>query len=402
MNALYVYDGHWPHNATRVSKQIDSLIARGHNVTILSRGSAGRPAHETDGRLTVSRLPTMRWRAADRLVSYPVFVNPVWIQQIRNNVRTSRADCIIVRDLPLAPAALFVGARLGLPVHYDMAEVYPVALHTMLPHESSIPLRIVRATHTAEAVERWVVHRATTTFVVSEESRNRCVGLGVTPDRVVLVGNTPANADALRADWPVPSDVADLASRPTALFVGNVFADRGLRFAIDAMNIVKRELPTAVLVIIGDGRERPLLEEQVARQGLAEHVRFLGWKHHREHAAYLRHAQVGILPFLKTDHICITLANKLFDYMGAGLPVLASDVPPMRRIIDETQSGLLARAADSDDLADGLLKLFRHESLRVSLGRNGQAAIAGQYAWSNDARRFVEAIERDSRARAIA
>lgn len=399
MKVLYVYDGHWPHNATRVAKQIGALRAAGHDVAILSRGAKGLPAREENDGLVISRLPLVRWPVANRLLSYPLFLNPVWIGYIRQNVRRFRADCIVVRDLPLAPAALFVGARDGLPVHYDMAEVYPAALHSMLPHESGLLLRTVRALHIAEAVERWVVRRATTTFVVSQESRDRCVGLGVPPERAVLVGNTPANPEELRADWPAPADIRDIASRPIALFVGNIFADRGLSCAIAAVSIVIRELPDALLLIVGDGRERPRLEQQVAELAVDRNVRFVGWKHHDDHPAYLRHAQVGLLPFLRTEHICITLANKLFDYMGAGLPVIASDVPPMRRVIEETSCGIVTPAGDSKALADAMVQLFRNPELRHRFGANGQKAIAGQYGWSNDASRYVDAIERGARRR---
>jgi glycosyltransferase involved in cell wall biosynthesis len=394
MKILYLYDGHWPHNATRVSKQVDSLIAAGHTVRLLSRGSANAPSFEDDGRISVARIPQLRNRVANRLVNYPVFLNPVWLHHIRKNVRQGKVDCIVVRDLPLAPAALLIGAMHGLPVHYDMAEVYPLGLRSMLSHETGLPLRIVRSLRAAEAVERYVIHRATTTFVVSEESRNRCISLGVPEERVVLVGNTPANPDELSSEWAPPQDIADVVGRPIALFVGNLFADRGLRYAIDAMAIVARELPAAMLVIIGDGRERARLEEQVDALGLRKNVRLLGWKHHREHPAYLRHAQVGILPFLATEHICITLANKLFDYMGAGLPVVASDVPPMRRILEESNAGLLVPAADAKSLAGALTRLFNDRALREEMGSNGMRAVAGPYAWRNDAQRFVAAIER--------
>src|SRR6185437_9492881 len=358
MNVLYLYDGHWPHNATRVSKEIETLIAAGHSTTILSRGKRRDDDDRRAPSLRVSRMPSAARTGVDRLLSYPVFVNPVWVWQIWREARATDADCIIVRDLPLAPAALVVGRLAGVPVHYDMAEVYPVALHTLLPHEAGFAILLVRATHLAETVERLVVRRATTTFVVSEESRLRCVSLGVPADRVVLVGNTTANADELAARWPIPTDIADLADKPIALFVGNVFADRGLRYAIEAMSVLAAERPDAVLVIVGDGRERARLQELVDSRGLGQRVRFLGWKHHRDHAAYLAHAQLGLLPFMKTAHICITLANKLFDYMAAGLPVLASDVPPMRRVLEETQSGLLVEPGDADALAAALIRLF--------------------------------------------
>jgi glycosyltransferase involved in cell wall biosynthesis len=397
MNVLYVYDGHWPFQATRPIKQSDVLLSAGHHVTMLSRGSPAAPRSERHGNLSVERLPSVRSRLLDRLVNYPVFLNPYWLRHILKHARRSQADCIIVGDLPLAPAAVLAGRREGVPVHYDMAEVYPVAMHSVLPHESSAALKVARASRAADAVERWVLFRVATTFVVSDESRDRCLRLGVPPERVVLVGNTPANAEALRAEWPVPADIADLvsASGRMVIFIGNVYADRGLAYAIEAMAHVVREIPNAVLVIVGEGRERPNLEAQVARAGLGAHVRFLGWKHHSEHPAYLRHAHIGLLPFMDTQHIRITLANKLFDYMGAGVPIVASDVPSMRRVIEETGTGVLAPAGDGATLAKALIQLFQRDDLRAAMGAKGLAAIAGPYDWGKDADRFLEAIERD-------
>ena len=392
MTVLYVYDGHWPHNATRVGKHVSALLRAGHRVRILSRSWSGLPQREEDGALAVARMPYLSRPGLNRMVNYPLFLNPVWFWHVWRHAREARPACIIVRDLPLAPTALAVGKMLRVPVHYDMAEVYPLGMLSILPHELTPAIRVVRATRAAFAVERLVLRGATTTFVVSEESRMRCLGLGVPPERVVLVGNTPADAAELRAPWPVPNDVQDLVGQSVAIFVGNLFADRGLDHAIDAMAVVVKELPSATLVIVGEGRDRERLEAQVARLGLRERVRFLGWRHHSAQPAYLRHAQVGVLPYPSTPHTCTTLPNKLFDYMAAGLPVVASDIPPIHRIVTETDAGLLTPPGDSVAFGGALLTLFRDSEMRGRFGRNGVAAIAGPYSWKEDERRFIERI----------
>jgi glycosyltransferase involved in cell wall biosynthesis len=301
---------------------------------------------------------------------------------------------MIVGDLPLAPAAITLGTRFGIPVFYDMAEVYPVALHTLLPHESSMLLRAVRSSGAPEALERWVLRRAAATFVVSDESYQRCRALGVPADRLALVGNTPANADELRAEWPIPDDIRDLAGRPIALFVGNVFGDRGLRYAIEAMPAVLERFPNAVLLVVGDGRERPRLEAQVASAGLQASVRFVGWKRPEDLPAYSRHATLGLLPFVDTAHLRLTLANKLFDYMAAGLPVIATDVRPMRRVLEETGAGVLTPAGDVRAIAAAIIRLFGDGTLAARFSKAGLEAIGGRYSWRHDADRFLAAVER--------
>jgi glycosyltransferase involved in cell wall biosynthesis len=96
---------------------------------------------------------------------------------------------------------------------------------------------------------------------------------------------------------------------------------------------------------------------------------------------------------LATEHICITLSNKQFDYMAAGLPLIASDVPPMRRIVDETSSGVLVPPGDSAALGQAIVDLLQDTDRCKELGNCGKRAVATRYHWPVDGRRFVRAIE---------
>jgi glycosyltransferase involved in cell wall biosynthesis len=136
----------------------------------------------------------------------------------------------------------------------------------------------------------------------------------------------------------------------------------------------------------------------MAELSLQHAVRFLGWRHHDTHAAFLRHAHVGLLPFLDTEHIRITLANKLFDYMGAGLPVVATDVPSMRRIVDASHCGILVPPSDSRALAAACVRLLQDPALRTRFGEAGQIAVKRDYAWKDDASRFLSAVERTGKS----
>ncbi len=399
MNVLYVYDGDWPQNATRIAKQTRSLAEAGHRVRLISRNRIRGPRREENAWMTVERLPCISWPRINRWINYPVFVNPVWVWSLWRSARAARAHCIIVRDLALAPAAWLVARVLGIPFHYDMAEVYPIAIRSRFPQDTGLFWQLVRFCRLAEVVERFILHRAATTFVVSEESRARCLVLGVEPESVVLVGNTPANVDALQTVPPLPADLVPWAGRPLILFVGNLFADRGLTHAVDAMGIVAREIHDAALVIVGDGPERLRIEQQVDELRLHDHVVMLGWKPHELHPAYYPRVQLGLLPFVATGHICITLANKLFDYMGAGIPVIASDVPPMRRILSETRGGIVFPSGNPNALAAAIVEMFRDQPRRVELGRNGRRAALSRYRWSVDVQGFVSAIERSCRRR---
>ena len=394
MNVLYVYQGDWPRNATRPIKQTKALAAAGHRVHLLSGNPKGKRRLTTEDWLSIERLPSFGSPRLHRIFGFPIFVNPVWVWAIFKAARRCKADCIIVVDLPIAAAAVFVGRLLGVPVHFDVADVYPVGMRDSRMEHPGWVGRITRNPSLAETIERFVLNRVATVFAVSDESRDRFLSIGVPPERVVIVGNTPENLDELARSYPLPADIADWNGRPYMLFVGNLLPSRGLPYAIEATDIVRREVPDFGFVIVGDGREEATLRSIIKERGLEQHVRLLGWKPMNEHPAYYANAAVGVLPFLPTQHISITLANKLFDYMGASLPVLASDVPPMRRVLEETEAGLLVPPKDPVALASEIQRLVCDTNLCRHMGSAGRRAVEGRYAWAEDRRRFLDAIAR--------
>lgn len=385
MNILYIYQGEWPRAATRVAKQVRSLARAGHTVHLLSRNYLGEPRSEQWELVQVHRLPSVRARWLNRFLNFPLFLNPVWMWAMWALARRTRADRIVVADLPLAPAAIWLGRVRGVPVHYDMAEVYPEFLKSL----HAVAVRpwwdsVIRSPRAAALVERWVLTKADSISVVSEEARARCVRLGAPADRAVLVGNTPDHLDELTCPRPFPADLLPWAKRPRALFVGTLIADRGVNEVVDAFALVVREIPDAALIVVGDGPDRPRIAHTVERLGLGDHVALLGWHDHGRLAEFYQHCHVGLLPFVDTPHVRVTLANKLFDYMGASLAVLAADLPPMRRILEEVGAGVLYPAGSTPALADQLVRLLRDPERCRALGMRGQAAVLAKYHWGRD------------------
>jgi glycosyltransferase involved in cell wall biosynthesis len=391
---LYVYQGDWPRNATRVRKQTQALAADGFSVRLLAGNPHDKPRHDKTDWMEIERVPSLGEGTVGSALSFPLFANPFWNWQIWRATKRFKPDCLIVRDLPLAPAVLFIGKTLGIPVHYEMADVYPIALRANRADHPGLASRLARNPSVAEQLDRAVIRGATSVFVVSDESRARCLELGAAPDAVVVVGNTPAKLTDLTRIPPVPADLAGWEDRIIVLFLGNLLADRGLTYAVEAMSLVRDVAPTLAFAIVGDGPEEKVLTAQVKELGLQDSVRMLGWKGHEDHEAYYRHAAIGLLPFLSTEHINITLPNKLFDYMGAALPVVATDVRPLRRILDETGAGVLVPPANSRAMADALVGLAADPERRRTLGETGRAAVERSYSWDQDRARLLRQVRR--------
>lgn len=394
MRILYVYDGEWPKGATRVYKETQALAADGHEVWLVARNLANAPSVDHETWMTVRRLPRLPLAPVRYALSFPLFFNPIWLFHIWRVARVCRPHLIIVCDLPLALSAAWVGGLIGVAVHYDMAEIYPEFLRSLRSFERMGPIkRLIRNPTLADILERRSLKRMAATYVVSEESRIRCERLGVSADRLVLVGNTPANLEELCRPVARPPDLDGFVAEGAEilLFVGILIGDRGVRLAIHALARLRERRPTAVLVIVGDGPERPLIERDVRELRLDSAVLLAGWRQHYELTGYYQAAHVGLLPFHDSPHVRLTLANKLFDYMGAGLPVLAADLPPMRRIVTETETGRLHLPNDPEDLARVAGELLADSAGRERMRTNGIQAVRTTYCWQRDAERLCEA-----------
>jgi glycosyltransferase involved in cell wall biosynthesis len=278
-----------------------------------------------------------------------------------------------------------------------MGEIYPEFLRSLRQLErQGLIKRLIRTPKLAEWIERPVLRSVACTYVVSDESRDRCIRLGVPPERLVIVGNTPETLPDLARRSPVPSDIADFVrdGREILLFVGIIIADRGVLDVIRAMPALRARRPRAALVVVGDGPERPVLEREVRAMGLESSVRLVGWKVPEELGGYYEAGHIGLLPFRDSPHVRLTLANKLFDYMGAALPILASDLPSTRRVLAETGAGRLHIPDNPADIARAAAEMLEDLPGRQAMGASGRHAAETVYSWERDAERLREAVLR--------
>ena len=185
MRILFIYDGEWPKGATRVLKATRTLAADGHEIVLIARNAANAASSEEEAWMKVRRLPRLPWRPLRYALNFPFFLNPLWMWVIWRTIHHFRPNLLVACDLPLAPTAALFGKMFSTPMHFDMGEVYPEFLRSVRALERQGPLkRLIRTPKLAEWIERPVLRYAQCTYVVSEESRERALALGVEPQRL--------------------------------------------------------------------------------------------------------------------------------------------------------------------------------------------------------------------------
>lgn len=401
MNVLNIWDAEYPWDV-RVEKISRALTEDGHSVRILARNRDGRPLRELLPEGEVRRMrplgsPLRRFDAASQ---FPAFVNPRWLRWIFRSVRDFVPDLIVVRDLPLALPAIAAGRGSGVPVMLDMAEHYPAMIQDF--HDSGRARwtdRWVRDPRAVAWVERVALAHVDHVLVVVRESADRLRRAGVAAERITVVGNTPPLSrigpvrDAGRADGPgrtVPLKV---------VYLGLLERPRGIFDLVDAVSRLHDVGIPVELELIGGGMEESAVRERVRALGAGDAIRVTGPLPHGEALRRVATSDVGVVPHHGTASWRATIPNKLFDYMAAGLPVVASDVPPVRRVVEQHDCGLLVPPGSPDALARSIARLQGDPGLRHRLGSRGRDAVRQEWNWESDRDRLLEAAVRTAGVR---
>ena len=391
MRICKIYDGDYPWDV-RVEKITSTLVKNGHEVHLLCRNLKKRPVYEYLNKVHIYRLPYSKYSYINNILGFPAFFNPLWLLMIYRIVRKYSADLILVRDLPIALSAVFIGRLCRLPVIIDMAEDYPAMVRHILKSEGFNPMNlIIRNPFLVECIEALCVSRVDRIFTVILESKSRLMDqYHLDRSRIHIVSNTPRLSDVnmmeLTDRIPEPSRTIKL------IYIGGLQEARNLDVVLKGM-AVNTENIDCTLTILGTGRGEDNLKKLVKTLRIQNKVIFKGWVEHNAIGNYLRTSDIGIIPHAVTKHTNTTVPNKLFDYMAYAKPVLASDTKPVQRIIDSECCGLIYRYDSPEDFRDKLGRLTDRK-IRASMGANGRKAIELRYNWELDSGNLLDAIEK--------
>jgi glycosyltransferase involved in cell wall biosynthesis len=221
---------------------------------------------------------------------------------------------------------------------------------------------------------RWALAASDQVVAISSYTAREISDLSRVQSRVIpyTIGFSEAGAAVARA---APRD------RFVVLFVGRLVERKGVRYLIDAVGRLSPER-RARLVIIGDGPERPRLEEQVRRTGLDGRVELRGRVSDHDLRQAYADASVFVLPAVvdargDTEGLGVVL----LEAMSYRVPVVASNLGGITDIVTHGETGLLVPPADTTALADALERLAADAALAERLGAAGHRVVHERFSW---------------------
>jgi glycosyltransferase involved in cell wall biosynthesis len=289
-----------------------------------------------------------------------------------------RADVYLAHDLPMLPVAVAAARIKGARIAYDSHELYAEQEFSAAERVrwSEVERRHIGA---ADAV-------ITVNPSIAAELRRR-YGL----DKVTVVLNAEEPVDFPQRPDRLRERLGLRASDRVMLFQGGFSAGRSLETLIDAVSAI--DDPSLHLVFLGEGQMRSALERRAGQAGTTDRVHFLDMVSQTELLSYSASADLGIIPYQSTclnTHLCTP--NKLFEFIAAGTPMLASDLPELRRLVADLGIGEVADLSTAQGIAAAVTGLFS-EAARLGQYRERIRQIRHEISWTVEGAKFVAALE---------
>ena len=350
-------------------KECRTLAASGYDVTLV----APHDRDETRDGVVIRAVRQPRSRRERFLYTG---------REIYKTCMEQDADVYHFHDPELMPVAILLKLH-GKRVVYDVHEDYPAAMYD----KHWLP-RVLRP---AVATGVRAGQAAMTTACDQIVAATPAIATRFSREKTTVVQNFP-----WREEFASGPGQDYQAREPIALYAGGIAPLRGLREMLSAIIVASRDLP-AKLVLAGPAG--PDLQAEIVEAGPA--VEYRGMLGRSELAQEIARARMGLVLFHPCRNHLNSQPNKLFEYMSAGLPIIASDFPLWRELVCDTQCGLLVDPLDPAAIADAITWILRHPQEAEQMGRNGRRAVAEKYNWERESANLLAvyaAIGRRTRA----
>lgn len=311
-----------------------------------------------------------------RKLAWSYFANPeqLYTSLFTNDLKHYKPTVLMAIDLPTLPVAAMHARQCGAKLVYDSHELYCEQEFSM--HEKK-QWRIIEEKYIHECSSVITVNPS-----IASELRTR-----YSLDTVEVIYNSvtpyskPFCHNLLHQALGIPLD------KKILLFQGGLSQGRHLEALVHSVKHIKNDL--VVLVILGDGQLKNRLKRLAHTQKINNRIYFHPAVPQRELLAYTQSADAGIIPY---QAICLNnyycTPNKLFEFIAAGIPILASDLPEINAVVLKNQIGLTGDMSHVNVLAQLIDEFFSNQE-RLKQWKKNTLKAQSDFSWENEERKLV-------------
>jgi len=336
------------------------MVRFGHHVTLLCSGWPGCPEEETIHGIRIIRRGQRQ--TFNLLVPF----------HLRKLVKKEKFD-ILIEDINKIPfyTPLFIRMKTLVVIpHLFASTVFQ-------------EINFVVGTYIYLAEKPLItIYRGKHFNVISESTADDIAARGVKRDKLSIIHC------GIDRELYSPDKSVNKFEQPTILYLGRIKKYKSIQHLIIALHHVRKQVPDARLMIVGDGNYISELRKLVVSLDLAPHVEFAGFVSQDDKINRLRRSHVAVLPSLKEGW---GLTN--IEANAVGTAVVAADSPGLRDSVRHDETGLLYEYGNTEKLSDCILKILQDEDTRHRLEKGG-LAWADKFNWDDAAAKFEALVKK--------
>jgi len=348
------------------------------HVTSPKQGECQQPKETVDG------LTFYRTKAPTGLFSKIPVLNqlaliPAMKKRLLEVIAIEKPDVIHAHSPALnGMAALLAGKATGIPVVYEVRAFWEdAAVDHGTCKEGDIRYRLTKA------METYVLKHADAVTTICEGLRKDMLTRGIAADKITPIPNA-VNVEQFQLITQKDEQLAaqlGLQGKKVLGFLGSFYAYEGLDLLVAAMPAILKQVPDAVLLLVGGGPQQQALEQQIRALGLEQHVIMPGRVPHSVVNSYYSLVDLLVYPRKSMRLTELVTPLKPLEAMAQGKVLLASDVGGHHELIEHGKTGWLFQSDDVAALSTAAVELLSATEQWPQIRQNGRDFVENVRNW---------------------
>ncbi|MFK8059604.1 MAG: glycosyltransferase [Polaribacter sp.] len=394
-----IVDGYYPADI-RVRKEAESLASK-YNVFVLCCKKENDLEIEIIEKVTVLRKIVYKNFTEKGLIDMRLavnFIHPKFKKVLPEIVAKFNIDVLHVHDLPLAKTGYLIAEKYNLTSILDLHENYAAALLTWFSWRKSPIIRLKNKLFFNS--KRWqnyennVILKYDKIIAVVEEMKERIVAdTSINEDKITVITNSEKKEFAANFNSKQNSFFKEeYKGKFIISYVGGFGPHRGLQTAIEGIKEISKQIPTALLALIGPANNdvRNYLENLIDEFDVQKNVVIYGSQPFENVTKIMQSSAVNIIPHISNLHTESTIPHKLYQILLSKKPLLVSDCAPLKRVVEKDEIGFVFEAGNANSFSEKVIEMcHNYENATKKAEKGFELAYNGDLNWEFTAKKLL-------------
>lgn len=365
-----ILDSVYPDDA-RVTNQCDELIKKNHEIHLFCLSfSHVFVENEVINKINIHRYYCSKLTYKLSALSNDInLYNNILKNKIVDFIAKTKVDILHIHDIQIAQAAISASNIFNIKYNIDLHENRPEIMKFYKHVNSFLGKIFISPARWKTAEERFVMS-ANKVIVVTKHAKKELLSrVNINEQKVIVYPNT------VRKDFYENKHVDKNLEKKylkdfVIIYVGNTSKRRGLLTVIKSLKNIHKLIPNIKLIILGKSSFDSEIKRKINEYDVGKLVDFIGWVKEDKIPNYLSISKLGLSPLHKNIHHDTTYANKIFQYISFGCPIVSSDVTAQSELVKKYNIGVVFKDRNVTDFSNKVIELYKEKSMFNKLKNN--------------------------------